>query len=319
MASPQCEDGYTKIANELLEALCRTRLSGCELRVMLAVLRLTYGYNAKERRVLRRQIAEITGMRENNITRAVRSLTSKHLITLKKDGAKWVIGPNKDYDQWILRKGIKTDTVSKLIPYQNGYLKGIKTDTFRVSNLIPQTQEKPTPDKQSERAKEIYKEIYKYTHSVCDKVLDVFCNTFNVSESYIQGLIKQHGEKVLDYCDYILYLSNKERIRDARRFLAYAIKNGLSPPDGYIPYEQREKKKRERDEALKRLFERQDKEREEIKRRVDAARAYIERIKGTDRYRELYERAKGHKMARFLSIERVMEQLVIEGGIADGD
>ena len=185
--------------------------------------------------------------------------------------------------------------------------------------MIPQTQEKPTPDKQSEGAKEIYKEIYKYTHSVCDKVLDVFCNTFNVSKSYIQGLIKQHGEKVLDYCDYILYLSNKERIRDARRFLAYAIKNGLSPPDGYIPYEQREKKKRERDEALKRLFERQDKEREEIKRRVDAARAYIEKIKGTDRYRELYEKAKGHKMARFLSIERVMQQLVIEGGIADGD
>ena len=147
---------------------------------------------------------------------------------------------------------------------------------------------------------------------MCDKVLDVFCNTFNVSKSYIQGLIKQHGERVLDYCDYILYLSNKERIRDARRFLAYAIKNGLSPPDGYIPYEQREKKKRERDEALKRFFERQDKEREEIKRRVDAARAYIEKINGTDRYRELYEKAKGHKnLPLFKKIEVIHELLNI--------
>lgn len=312
MASPQCEDGYTKIANELLEALCKTRIPGEIRQVLDAVIRLTYGWNLKKRPISYREFSNITGLQYGHIYRAIKSLIEHNFIVRDKNG----YFLQKNYELWVpySKNGLSNIGVSK-----SGVSPTPKMEYFPTPILEYQTGQKTRTDGDFQGAKEIYKEIYKYTHSVCDKVLDVFCNTFNVSESYIQGLIKQHGERVLDYCDYILYLSNKERIRDARRFLAYAIKNGLSPPDGYIPYEQREKKKRERDEALKRLFERQDKEREEIKRRVDAARAYIERIKGTDKYRKLYEKAKGHKMARFLSIERVMQQLIIEGGTADGD
>lgn len=308
MANPQCEDGYTRIANELLEALCKTRLSGCELRVMFAVLRLTYGYNAKERRILRRQIAEITGIRENNITRAVKSLASKHLITLKKNGGKWVIEPNKDYDQWILRKGIKTDTVSKLIPYQNGYLKGIKTDTSKVSNLIPQTPEKPTPDVHIQRPKDTNKDTYKDTHPVCVN----FCNIFNVSESWVQDLISKHGDKIIKYCDYILHLSNKGKVHNARGYLIYALQHGIDQPEDFMPYAEREKKKRETEERQKREREELEKEREEIWQRSQKAKAYIEEIKGTEKYRELYEKAKSQKMARFLSIEIVMQHLIMQ-------
>ncbi|OED41232.1 hypothetical protein AB833_10080 [Chromatiales bacterium (ex Bugula neritina AB1)] len=45
MANPQIVDGYTRIANELLDALIRSGLTKRELRVVLVVIRQTYGYN----------------------------------------------------------------------------------------------------------------------------------------------------------------------------------------------------------------------------------------------------------------------------------
>lgn len=47
MANPQIENGYTRIANELLEALLLANLSKRQLLVALAVIRQTYGFNRK--------------------------------------------------------------------------------------------------------------------------------------------------------------------------------------------------------------------------------------------------------------------------------
>jgi len=41
MANPQIEDGYTRIANEILENLIAFDLSGQEVRVALFVIRKT--------------------------------------------------------------------------------------------------------------------------------------------------------------------------------------------------------------------------------------------------------------------------------------
>lgn len=48
MASPQTEDGYTAIANEIMEALIAAELSGQEFRIALLVIRKTYGFKKKE-------------------------------------------------------------------------------------------------------------------------------------------------------------------------------------------------------------------------------------------------------------------------------
>ena len=45
--APQLENGYTRIADELLEALSAARLGGGHFRVVFAVMRLTYGYGLK--------------------------------------------------------------------------------------------------------------------------------------------------------------------------------------------------------------------------------------------------------------------------------
>lgn len=45
MASPQLENGYTTIANELAEIYAELPLAGGDFRVLWVILRETYGYS----------------------------------------------------------------------------------------------------------------------------------------------------------------------------------------------------------------------------------------------------------------------------------
>jgi len=84
MASPQCEDGYTKIANELLEALCKTRIPGEIRQVLDAVIRLTYGWNLKKHPISYREFSNITGLQYGHIYRAIKSLIEHNFIVRDK-------------------------------------------------------------------------------------------------------------------------------------------------------------------------------------------------------------------------------------------
>lgn len=122
-ASPQLENGYTRIANELLEAISRTRLSPNENRVLLAVIRETYGYQEKHRPVSAGGIAKLTGIQRHNVWRALQALERKEIIsrlgTAKSLGYENVKGKKKidhrsivwslqkDYLRWV---GIAPDT-----------------------------------------------------------------------------------------------------------------------------------------------------------------------------------------------------------------
>ena len=48
MANPQAENGHTDIANEIVEALARTRISGTETQLLWVIFRKTYGWHKKE-------------------------------------------------------------------------------------------------------------------------------------------------------------------------------------------------------------------------------------------------------------------------------
>lgn len=94
--SPQKENGYVGIANELVEALARTNLSPYESRFLWCVFRKTYGWNKKEDWISISQIVEITGMHKAHISRAKSKLLARKIVT--QTGNK--IGLNKSYSQW---------------------------------------------------------------------------------------------------------------------------------------------------------------------------------------------------------------------------
>lgn len=103
MASPQKENGYTSIANELLEQLYRRRFSASQLKILLLVIRFTYGFNRKTAALSNSFIAAGTGMHEITVSKEVGTLLRDNVLKLHKKPSfhnSRVIGINKDYEGW---------------------------------------------------------------------------------------------------------------------------------------------------------------------------------------------------------------------------
>lgn len=95
--NPQKEDGFTPIANEIMDALARTTLNGREGKIVHAILRKTYGYHKKEDWIANSQLEKITGIHRFHCSNTVTRLQTRKIVT--KIGNR--IRFNKLYSQWI--------------------------------------------------------------------------------------------------------------------------------------------------------------------------------------------------------------------------
>jgi len=77
---PQTEDGYTQIANELLDALTRTRVPGEERQMFDFILRKTYGFNKKMDMISLSQFVTTTGVKRQNVHSSLKSLFIKRIV-----------------------------------------------------------------------------------------------------------------------------------------------------------------------------------------------------------------------------------------------
>lgn len=111
--NPQKEDGFTPIANEIVEALARVNLTAHEWRVLWCVLRKTYGYNKKEDWLSGTQLCAMTGLHKAHVSRAKKLLAVRNMVTPR--GNK--IGFNKFYSTWSeLPHGVNDHSGKKVTP-----------------------------------------------------------------------------------------------------------------------------------------------------------------------------------------------------------
>lgn len=111
MANPQCEDGFTKIANEILEALAKNNVYGrgsANGQIIWAVIRKTYGYNKKEDAISISQLIEMTGLSRRTIIYSLQDLEAKRILLINRNHNNShneinVIKFNKDYDTWVVQ------------------------------------------------------------------------------------------------------------------------------------------------------------------------------------------------------------------------
>jgi len=137
MSNPQCENGYTKIANELLSALCRIRINGEATQILYVIFRKTYGYNKKRDRISLSQFCLLTGLKKPNVCRAIKKLIAMKLI-IKIDNTKGEIYLiQKDFDQW--------KPLSKKITLSKKIMGVIKKDNASLSKKI-HTKDNTTKD-----------------------------------------------------------------------------------------------------------------------------------------------------------------------------
>jgi phage replication O-like protein O len=125
---PQTEDGYTRIANELLDAIIGFGFSARQMRVFMTLVRKIYGFNKKRDDISGSQIGEACGMPRSHVSEVLSQLSAMRVISKKPGTFGTIIEINKNYKDWI---AIDADRVPKNIspkeePKQSHY-------TYRVT------------------------------------------------------------------------------------------------------------------------------------------------------------------------------------------
>lgn len=92
----QLEDGFTRVANELLDAVMASGLSETELCVVLAVWRKTYGYNKKMDWVSNDQLEQMIAKHHTHCSTAKSQLVAKKVLV--QEGRN--VGMNTSIIEW---------------------------------------------------------------------------------------------------------------------------------------------------------------------------------------------------------------------------
>lgn len=100
MGNPQLEDGHTRIANELFEAIISFQFSSRQLKVVMAVIRKTYGFNKKQDRLALSTISEMTGVIKTHVCQTVKQLREMNVLEVDASGFSHCISLNKNYREW---------------------------------------------------------------------------------------------------------------------------------------------------------------------------------------------------------------------------
>lgn len=112
MASPQLEHGFTRIAHELLDAIARAPLSGLETRIVLAVLRRTYGARGspKVAGISLGELAMAVGASKGRLSRVVADLFRARVLREETREQGWhaarLIGINKCHVEWLFLESV---------------------------------------------------------------------------------------------------------------------------------------------------------------------------------------------------------------------
>jgi phage replication O-like protein O len=136
MTNPQWEDGYLKIANEIVEALAKYKIPGEPTQCLMVVLRKTYGWNCKESKISLDNYMNLTGMKKPTVCRALKWLID-HKVIIKNDNfnpPKYSF--NKFYSTW--------EPLSKKITLSKKIISIDNNDNFKGSAPIILKKDKET-------------------------------------------------------------------------------------------------------------------------------------------------------------------------------
>lgn len=139
MASPQKENGFVAIANELFEAICMAGFTSRQYAVILTVIRKTYGWDRKYAPVSVREISRMTGIRFSHVTETIKELIEKRVLTdYGVHGQTRILGVNKCYDEWTGVPKTGTGVFPKQERYssQNGNTSVPETGTHTIKRQL---------------------------------------------------------------------------------------------------------------------------------------------------------------------------------------
>jgi len=204
------KNGYTQIPNELLEAKYKSfqSLTKTESAIFEVIERKTFGWHKNNDWITQSQIVKELKIDRFRVSKAVKKLTEKNMITNNKIKKKKIIGIQVDFSKWKLSEQT-TNMLSELTTKyktNNKMLSKQTTDVVSIDNrmLSKQTHTKETITKDNN----IYSERKFYP----EKSIEV-----RISK-YLYKKIKEKDEKFrvpnhqlwAKYIDFMIRIDNRE-------------------------------------------------------------------------------------------------------------
>jgi phage replication O-like protein O len=190
LADVQLENGYTKIANKILERLALTKLSPIQYRIIFVIWRYTYGFNRKEHTFSLSFLSEATKYDQRQLQRELAKLEQRRIIIQKvQPGKPRIISFNKNYDEWLDEETLGNSTIGKVT--NGNSTKG----TF--GNSTEGTLGNPT----KEEIKNINKNLNKYKEDdedTVDKILDLLQKSKILEKEHITEFLREDIQDVID-------------------------------------------------------------------------------------------------------------------------
>jgi len=236
MASPQVENGHTRIANELLDQLARLHLSPNQWQILFFIIRKTYGFHKKADYITNAQIVEGTGIHKAHVSRAMSNLIGRQVLI--RQGK--LTGIQKDYEAWQKLPELVTkvtQTGNNLDPEK---LPELVTGVTRTGNKkLPELVTKVTSTVVTQKIKDnkdtIQKKEYGEFHNVLltdeeyQKLKDKFGNR---AQALIENLSSYMASKKTKYISHYATILNWAR-KDKEEHGAH--RNSRELPKTYTP------------------------------------------------------------------------------------
>ena len=234
MEIPQLENGYTRIANSLLENLVIYKFNGSQYSIILEIIRCTYGYQKKSHSIALTFLQKATGLSKRAIQKELDILISQNVLieyataSFKKPRE---LGINKNFLEWGM---------CKRIPQVNKCSTGEQLDTSTGEQL--DTQKRKSLKKINKEIEEEEEEILKPEkffqnnfHPITPFIRDGIINWLNdgIEEALILELMKeavsnnvrnwnyvnkailnQHQRNILTLEEYISAKNERERLKE---------------------------------------------------------------------------------------------------------
>lgn len=229
MASPQTENGYTKISNELMQALARVRIAGEYRQVLDVIFYKTYGWHKKWDAISLSQFVIATGMKKPSVCRALRMLIKMNMISEKANAIATSYSINKDFDTWIpLSK--KITLAKKLMSVSEkanpSLTKKLHTQTTTTKTIITKTAQ---PSADAIRLAHLLYEYLKQIHAQYKEP------NFTEWAKHFDDMIRidhrtiEEIEYVMNWCQgdpyYKAHVQTPSKLRQQYDFIATIIKS----------------------------------------------------------------------------------------------
>ena len=141
---PELDDGYVRIANELLQALIDYDLTAAQMKIIAVIIRETYGYNRKSKNLSVSYLAKAVRRDERNTRRTLNDLIAKKVVSVFDAGSPRLsreIGVNKYYLEWGRPGKNDRSEGAKMTGGKNDRSEGAKMTALDRSKLPPKPRQ----------------------------------------------------------------------------------------------------------------------------------------------------------------------------------